>query len=166
MSKNMISATYHSIPEANDVVTRLENIGVTDSQISLITNKETREGMIPPTADRNVAAEATAAGAGAGGLAGTLLGAMATASLITLPGLNLLAIGTVYTTLAGLATGAVTGGLVGALVGVGISPDDAEVYERELQEGAILITVEPIDDKQHEKIKNVIGESEALHLAA
>ena len=95
----------------------------------------------------------TAAGVGAGGLAGTLIGAMATASLITLPGINLLAIGTVYTTLAGLATSAVTGGLVGALVGVGISPNDAEVYERELQEGAILITVEPIDDKQHDKIK-------------
>ncbi len=166
MTEDLITVAYSTREQAESVITRLENIGVVSQQISLITNEQTRDGMVPPHADENVTAETAAAGAAAGGLVGTVLGALATVSAIGIPGLNVLVVGSLATTLAGLATGTVTGGLVGALVGAGISPDDAEVFERELKEGAILLSVRPMDDKQREKIKNITGESEARHLAA
>ncbi len=166
MTQDLITAAFRSREQAENTITRLEKIGVVEQQISLITHEQTRENMIPPHAHENVTGESAAAGAAAGGLAGTILGALATVSVIGVPGLNVIAVGTLATTMAGLATGAVSGGIVGALIGAGITPDDAEIYERELNEGAVLVSVRPMDDKQREKIKNIMGESEARHLAA
>lgn len=83
-----------------------------------------------------------------------------------MPGAGIVVAGTLAATLTGLGTGVVAGGIVGALVGAGISPDDAEIYERELQEGAILLTVRPRDKDEREKIHDVLGDSPAQHLAA
>lgn len=166
MTQELITAAYRTREEAENVIERLENIGVVSQQINLITNEQTRDEILPPHSERNVTAETAAAGAAAGGLVGTILGALATVSAVGIPGLNLIVVGSMASTLAGLGTGAVSGGLVGALVGAGISPDDAEVFERELKEGAILLSIRPMDDKQRDKIQNITGESETMHLAA
>ena len=166
MTEELITAAYRTREEAENTIERLGNIGVVSQQINLITHEQTREKMLPPHSERNVTGETAAAGAAAGGLVGTILGALATVSTVGVPGLNLIVVGSLATTLAGLGTGAVSGGIVGALVGAGISPDDAEVFERELNEGAILLSIRPMDDKQRNKIQNIIGESEARHLAA
>lgn len=166
MTQDMISSSFRTREAAEDAVRRLENIGVVDQQISIIAKKETRDGMLPPHGHTNVTGEASAAGATAGGLVGAVLGALASAAVITVPGLNIVVVGTMATVLAGLGTGAITGGIVGALIGAGISPDDAKVYERELNEGAVLLTVRPLNSEQRQKIHNVLGETEARHLAA
>lgn len=166
MTEEIISSTYQTREEAEDIINRLENIGVVQQQISLVAKEEVRDGMVPPHAETDVTAETAATGAATGGLLGTIMGSLATVSAIGVPGLNIIVVGTLSSVIAGLATGAVTGGIVGALVGAGISPDDAKVYEREIQEGAVLISVRPMDNKQRDKIKDIMGESAALHKAA
>ena len=52
--------------------------------------------------------------------------------------------------LAGGGAGAVAGGLVGGLVGLGIPEQDAEVYNRALQEGGVVMSVSADADKVRE----------------
>jgi uncharacterized membrane protein len=164
--QKLISSTFRTRSDAEHAVTRLENIGVVEQQISLIAKEETREKLAPKHAETDLEEEGAGGGAVAGGLFGALAGAALSGTALVIPGLNIIVAGALATTLTGLATGAVAGGAIGALVGAGVSPDDAEVYERELNEGAILLTVRPMDDKQRDKIHNVLGETEARHLAA
>src|SRR6185295_5366766 len=62
----------------------------------------------------------------AGGLAGGLLGA---ATVIMLPAAGPLAIGLLAGVLGFGAAGAATGGFLGAMLGLGISEEEARVYE-------------------------------------
>jgi len=47
--------------------------------------------------------------------------------------------GAAATTAAGALTGAAAGGLVGALAGLGVSDDEAKVYEKRIKSGAVLV---------------------------
>jgi predicted lipid-binding transport protein (Tim44 family) len=48
-------------------------------------------------------------------------------------------------TLMGLVGGGIVGGLVGALVGLGVPEDEAHYYQRELQAGHAVVTVQSED---------------------
>jgi hypothetical protein len=87
------------------------------------------------------AGEGVAAGAVGGGVLGTAWGLALTSGL--LPGIGpIIAAGALATILAGAAAGAAVGGLAGLLVGLGVPEEQASHYERHLQEGRTLITVQ------------------------
>jgi hypothetical protein len=48
-------------------------------------------------------------------------------------------------TLAGAGIGAATGGIIGALVGLGVPEEDAQHFNRGLESGAVLVTVDAGD---------------------
>jgi hypothetical protein len=75
----------------------------------------------------------------AGGLAGGLVGA---AAVLALPGIGpILSMGMLASALGFGAAGVATGGILGALSGLGISEDEARVYEKEFHAGRAIVTV-------------------------
>lgn len=86
-------------------------------------------------------------GIGVGGTIGTAIGATlaaiaAVGTSVVIPGLNLIVAGPLVAALTGGGAGALAGGLVGGLIGLGIPEQDAVVYNRALQEGGVVISVE------------------------
>lgn len=84
-----------------------------------------------------------AEGAVGGGIVGGLVGAVAA---LLIPGIGpALAGGIIVTAIGGAAIGAVTGGLLGAFAGMGIPREEAHHYQRELEAGRVLVTVQAND---------------------
>jgi hypothetical protein len=75
----------------------------------------------------------------AGGVAGGLLGA---AVALVIPGFGpLLAMGMLASALGLGAAGVVTGGILGGMVGLGISEEEARIYEQEFKAGHAIVAV-------------------------
>ena len=60
--------------------------------------------------------------------------------------------GVAATTVSGALSGAVAGGLVGGLVGLGFSHEDAELYERRIRSGDIMVAVTLRDELRDEEV--------------
>jgi hypothetical protein len=79
----------------------------------------------------------------AGGLAGGLFGA---AAVLMLPGIGpVLSIGMLASALGFGAAGVATGGLLGAMAGLGVSEEEARVYESEFHAGRAIVAVHAHD---------------------
>lgn len=162
---NYVTATFKTRAAAEEALRRLEAIGITDKQLSIISTDETRGRNFNIESHKQVD-QGVAGGATAGGLIGAALGALAVAGTLVVPGLNLVVTGAYAGALAGLATGAVAGGFVGGLIGAGIPEYEAKIYEKEIRDGAILIAVETRDAAQKDDVKKVLQMTEAHNLAA
>jgi hypothetical protein len=75
-----------------------------------------------------------------GGVAGGLLGA---AAVLVIPGAGpILALGVLASALGFGAAGIATGGILGAMVGLGISEDEARVYQKDFDAGRAIVAVQ------------------------
>src|SRR5437773_1682202 len=92
--------------------------------------------LLPPDGDSR-----TSRGGCTGGL-GALLAGLAAAG-IAVPGLPIIAMGSLAAAFAGGGTGGVVGALIGALVGSGIPEDRARLYDSGIREGGIVMGVTP-----------------------
>jgi hypothetical protein len=102
----------------------------------------------------NKALEGTGAGAAIGGVVGATVTAIAAAaSAIAIPGIGLVIAGPIAGALAGAGAGAAAGGVAGALIGAGIPEDRAQLYERDIQEGRIMMGVRPRDDNDAQELE-------------
>lgn len=64
------------------------------------------------------------------------------AAVLVIPGVGpLLAMGVFASALGFGAAGAATGGILGAMVGLGISEEEARIYEKEFHAGRAIVTV-------------------------
>lgn len=160
-----VLGTFKTRIAAEDTIQKLEAIGVEEEQLSLVVTDETR-GKSFNIKTSSKTDEGLALGATAGGTAGAILGTLATASAIAIPGLNLVVVGTAVSALAGLGAGAATGGLLGALIGSGIPEHEAKIYEDEIKNGSILLAVSPKDDEQKDQIKEIFENVDAYNIAA
>lgn len=122
--------------------------GYRESEISVVMWKED-EPLPPPLAAADHAGEVgekaaarSAKGAAIGGTAGALIGILAAAGSVVIPGLGLVLAGPIAA-LAGLAAGGVAGGVAGALVGAGVPVEEARGLASELRGGGILLAVRP-----------------------
>ena len=162
---SMITATFKTRPAAEQALRNLDAHGITDEQISLIITDETRGKSFNMETSSRVD-EGLAAGATAGGMVGVVLGALATASAIAIPGLNVVVAGTFVSAMAGLGAGAATGGLVGALVGAGMTEHEAKLYEDEVKNGSIFLAIEANDNDDKDEIENLLKREDAYNIAA
>lgn len=122
--------------QADHAVTELHEAGFTKGDIGIVGphRNETDD-------DRGAAiGAAVGAGAVAGAGLGGLVGLGILTGMIPIVG-PIIAGGTLAVILANAAGGAVIGGLVGILVGFGISEEEAEYYEKEVQAGRTVVTV-------------------------
>ena len=133
---------------AEHAINELRAFGVPEDDISYV--YANKEGEVIDGQHGDEAGEGAAEGATTGAVVGAIAG-LAVANGI-LPGLGSLFVagplaaalgltGVAATTVAGAVTGAAAGGLIGALVGLGVSEDDAEMYEGIVRRGDILVII-------------------------
>jgi hypothetical protein len=156
---------FGSTTHAEMAISELKDLGVRDTDISYVYNTEgttvkSEEGA-PPVA------EGVAAGASTGAIIGGIAG-LAVANGI-LPGLGPLLVagpiaaalgltGAAATTAAGALTGAAAGGLVGALGSLGMSSEEAKIYEERVRLGGVLLTAH---STQPEAVREIFRKHDA-----
>lgn len=162
---NTVTAILRSRAAAQDAFTRLESAGINESQISLVMTDAAR-GTHFNLRDSSKVDEGAAAGAGVGGILGAIVGMVASAGVIVIPGLNLVVAGALVTGLAGLGAGGFVGGLVGGLIGSGIPEHEAKLFEKEIQSGNVLVAVQTTSSEQEKMVKDIFRELDATSIAA
>ncbi len=130
------------------------NRGYTSGDTSLLMSDESRQRYFPLDGEPETelgskAAEGAGVGAVTGGGLGALLAGMAAAG-VAVPGLPIIAMGPLAAAFAGGATGGTLGAIVGALVGAGIPEERAQLYDKGIEEGGIVIGVIPRSDEDAE----------------
>ncbi len=131
---------------ARAAIEELRALGISDTDISyLYTNVE---GDIKDAHSDSKLGEGTATGATTGAVLGAIAGLVVANGI--LPGIGTLLVagplatalgftGAAATAVAGAVTGAAAGGLVGALVNLGVSDEDAKLYEDLVRSGNVLV---------------------------
>jgi hypothetical protein len=146
---------------AEDAVARLRQMGYESDDISVLMHDKAREKHFAEKTGTH-AAQGTVTGAVIGGGLGAIVaGLTATGSIAAIVGSGGLATplvaGPLAAALAGLGAGAAAGGIVGALIGVGVPEHRARLYHDRLDNGAILIGVQPLPEDR-ESVRAVLGE--------
>lgn len=144
-----IIGVFNDREDAESAIQELRDIDIPEENISYVyTSAEGKKVTKSGSGD-------VVSGAAGGATAGAVLGAIAGLVVANgvLPGLGTLFVagpvaaalgltGAAATTAAGAITGAVAGGLVGALVSLGVSEDEAKIYEERVKKGGILVTAQ------------------------
>lgn len=134
-------AVFESKARAEQAVADLRAAGFDEAKIGMVYRDADGKTVKSGAANETHAEEGAVAGAAVGAAGGALVGAGILAGVIPVIG-PVLALGTLGTVLVNAVGGAAIIGLTGALVGWGIPEEDAEYYEREVQDGRYLVTVE------------------------
>jgi len=146
------SGVFQNRHKAEVAINKLKEHGVNDTEISCVYTDHQGDMRDSQTGDKVGSGAIT--GATTGAVLGTIAGLVVANGI--LPGIGTLFVagplaaalgmtGAVATTVAGAATGAVAGGLLGALSQLGISSDDAALYEKHIQKGEALVIVKSDD---------------------
>ena len=137
---------YTTHADAQRAIAELRAFGVADADISYIyTNVK---GDVTDATSGNKVGSGVSTGAATGAVLGAIAGLVVAEGL--LPGLGSLIVagplaaalglsGAAATTVAGAATGLAAGGLIGGLVNLGISQEDASIYQDFIRSGNVLI---------------------------
>ena len=126
-----------------------------------VASKENKEIRTLAEKGSDAPQERAGQGAGTGAVAGGLIGLVAGASAIAIPGLGpLLVAGPMAAgAAAGAGIGALTGGVIGYLSGLGLSREQAERYEKGMRAGDLLLSVSspPEESDTAEQILKACG---------
>jgi hypothetical protein len=156
----MVTGMFRDRESAERAYNSLTTRGYNKDDVNLVMSDDTRKKYF---ADDNVketeigtkAWEDAGKGAAIGGAVGATLAAIAAiGTTLALPGLGLLIAGPLAAGIAGAGAGGVTGGLIGALVGHGIPEERAELYEKGVKEGGILMGVNARNDEDADYFEN------------
>jgi hypothetical protein len=158
---------FETREEVQDAVERLKDEGFEAKDISLMMRNTEDAEIIQNDTGANVAG-GTVSGLTTGAVIGGLAGLV---SAIAIPGLGAFFIGgpiaaalgltgAAASTVSGAATGALAGGLLGALTGLGLSEEDAQVYETRVREGAILAAV-PVGNRDEHYVRRIFEDYNA-----
>lgn len=164
----MVTGMFRDRESAERAYTALHQRGYTKDDVNLVMSDDARKRHFESdvrvdddtTVDRdetelgNKALEGTGVGSAIGGTVGAVIGAIAAiGTSVALPGLGLVIAGPLAAGLAGAGAGGLTGGIVGALVGSGIPEERAEVYDKGIREGHIVMAVRPRSEEDAEYIE-------------
>ena len=160
-----VTGIFTSRTAAEQAIRDMEAVGIQHNQISFVMTDESR-GSKFKFIESSKADEGAAAGAGVGGLLGTIAGGILSEGVLAIPGLNLVVTGALVSAQAGLGAGAITGGLVGGLIGAGIPEHEAKLYEKEIQSGNVLVSVQTETSEQRDNVENILRQANAYRSAA
>lgn len=155
----MITGTFPDQEKAERAYNDLMKKGYTQKDVHVLMSEDTRKHL--HGADNfkiehgNKALEGAGAGGALGGAVGaTILGVMAAASTVAIPGIGLVVAGPLAGALIGGAAGAAAGGLAGTFVGMGIPEDRAKEFEQDVKHGSIVMGVNPRNDEDARYFEN------------
>lgn len=169
-----VVGVFYSKADADNCFNALLHRGFTTSEINVMMSERTRNLYFAQDIDLDqsesrrdqsgtTAGSHAMEGMGVGGAVGTAVGATIAAiaalgTSLLIPGLNVIVAGPLVAGLAGGGAGALAGGLVGALAGMGLSEQNAQVYNDAMKQGGVVISVTPRDADQASQIKQVMIE--------
>ena len=144
-STRAIMGVFKDRDDADKAIDELQRSGYGLNDISVVMNEGTRLRAFE-TERGSRGGEGVAVGAAAGGALGAIIaGLTATGSIAAIAATGGAAgpivVGPLAAALAGLGVGAAGGGILGGLVGLGIPEVRAKEYQRELDDGGILVSV-------------------------
>ena len=149
MNQKKVVGVFHSQEEAISAIEGLKRQGYTSYEISVLAKDDEKVEVVSDETGTK-APEGFAGGMTAGGILGGTAGLLASAGLITIPGIGpILAAGPIAATLTGVAVGASAGGLLGGLIGLGIPEEEAKLYDTYIREGRILVLVDSNVDRDY-----------------
>ncbi len=124
--------------DAEDAIRDLKEAGFSDKQVGVaLRDRDEQKQLMQDTG--STAAEGAATGALSGGVVGGLIGLLGS---LLIPGVGPIVVGGVLASaLTGAGIGAATGGLIGGLMGLGVPEEDAQHFNRGIESGSILVTV-------------------------
>lgn len=152
--------------KAHSVTAQLRSAGFPDSAISVLFPHEVERTRVE-FGNSTKAPEGAAIGAGTGAAVGATLGWLVGIGTLTIPGLGpLIAAGPILAALSGVGAGATVGGLGGLLIGLGVPEYEAKVYERKLQEGQYLISVNCSTEEEIEVAEKIFKLTAATDISS
>jgi hypothetical protein len=152
--------------KAHSVTAQLRSAGFNDSAISILFPHEVDRTRVE-FANSTKAPEGAAIGAGTGGVVGAALGWLVGIGTFTIPGLGpLIAAGPILAALSGVGAGATVGGLGGLLIGLGVPEYEARIYERKLQQGHYLISVNCATDEEIDLAERIFKSTGATDISS
>ena len=151
VQRPLMTSSFRDRESAERAYDAITARGYKSDEIHVLMSNDTRKRLFVADGVKTDMGNKAMQGAGVGGAVGgavgaTLVGILAAAATLTLPGIGLLIAGPLAGALAGGAAGAAAGGLVGMLVGAGIPEERARVYETDLKAGGIVLGVKPRHD--------------------
>jgi hypothetical protein len=163
-----VLATFSDRNDAEDAISILENKGYNPKDMSIVMKDTTIRKEIADDTGAQAASDTVGGavtGAAVGGIAGLV-------SVYALPSLGAFFIGGPIAVALGLTgaaavaasaavTGALAGGFIGGLMGLGLSQDEARVYEERINEGGILVAVPIVDRQDAREAREVFNETNA-----
>jgi hypothetical protein len=155
-SQEIVSGVVRSREALESLIKELESRGYSKGDISLVMSEVTR--------NEHYVEDALTRGAGAGMVAGGLLGLLIGA-LSVVPG-GMVVAGPMLGLLAGGAIGALAGTMIQMMFHLGIPEAEARLYERTLlkEPGSVLIVVRIPPDGAISEIQDVMGRFGARHV--
>jgi thymidine phosphorylase len=130
---NIAVGVFHDPAQAHQALEDLRQAGYSEEEIGYLARADATEP--DATTTTSIATRAVE-----GGIAGGLLGA---AIALLIPGFGVaIAGGILVATLSGAALGAATGGIIEALRSLDIPEEEARHYQKELEAGHVVITVQ------------------------
>ncbi len=146
-----VTGLFDSYSDATSAVDQLKATGISDSDISIVSNNA--DGRYKD--GDNDAAEDAGTGAGIGAAVGGVGGLLTGLGIMAIPGVGpVVAAGWLAATAAGAVPGAVVGGAAGGLIGAltdsGVDERDAHVYAEGVRRGGTLVTAKVNDSRAAE----------------
>jgi hypothetical protein len=156
--ENLVTATFDD-PDAADRATDaiIEHGSYDRDDVTVLMSDEVRDEYYAEETveaeEGNKAAEGAGIGGATGGTVGGIAGALlAAGGAVLLPGIGLAISGPLAAALAGAGTGGAAGSIIGALVGAGIPEERAKHYKEDIEEGRIVLGVEPKNERDARQI--------------
>ncbi len=153
-SRKIVCGIFHSDRDVEKLLSRLEDRGFGDTDVSMMMSDKTRE-RYPELSKSSKLPEGAATGALTGGLLGGLIGGLTMAGSVLIPGAGLLVAGPIVGALTGGAVGTSTGGLIGALIGAGIPEHEAKHYEESLKNEGNILVVAHVDKEEVQEVRDL-----------
>jgi hypothetical protein len=150
-----VTGLFDTYSEATTAVNNLKAAGISDNDISIVSNNG--DGHYK---EESNAAEGAGTGAGVGAVVGGAGGLLTGLGMLAIPGvgpvvaagwLAALAVGAV----GGAVVGGATGGLIGALTNSGVPEADAHVYAEGVRRGGTLVTAK-VDESRYTEAESIL----------
>ena len=163
MTSNRVTAVFDSQSQAEQAVSELRQLGVRDSQLSVVSRHGDTNGAAGPAAEK---AGDAAEGMGKGALAGAGVGALFGLAAALIPGVGpFITAGALASALGaaggGAAAGAIVGGTSGAIAGAlaqaGYDEKESHYYGGEIERGGVFVAVDTDGSLSGDQIRAVFS---------
>lgn len=159
----VITGLFENSSKASLAIYRLGDIGVLNSDISVVANDSyTKDDFAID--EGNKAAEGGMLGAASVGIVSAVVAGLTAVGAVVTGGTGLLIAGPLVAAFAAGGAGAVAGGTIGAIIGAFIPEHELKFYQDAIEKGSVLIGVKYTDDNQ-DKVKEILRDAGAQNVS-